>query len=383
MHEIFILKTSRRFYIIMPKDVQILRGFSNLTNLDNVKPGMNIEDIENQLINGGLVERTKDPQDKFNDELRDLANQFGISFGDTQKQPSGTSLGPSLGPSLKQSPSAPAMRNDFSTNRDHTSDSACFSKREFSTDRNFRPQSSPVSAYTDVGSDDIDDDNADDDITDDTQQITSESFARSELGTITKEQERRSHINSVMRDISPSSSFNFEDEKREDLKCQMLEEIDSLIYALQDAEVDLSRIPKVGLDNSYDEIEKVLKILRHKSDRSRYCSLAEEFLIWGAYGMEELFDGKRVWLGKYQPCLTGWNVQVQTKLRRMRCDTSQLVSEVMHDYNIGPGLRVLLELIPNMFVFSSEKKKNMTRSGSNLYSDADMAAANERLRALN
>lgn len=356
----------------MPKDVQILRGFSNLTNLDNVKPGMNIEDIENQLINGGLVERTKDPQDKFNDELRDLANQFGISFGDTQKQPpKQQSMQPQ---SSVQAPSPPAMRGDFGANRD------------FGTERNFRPQSTPAPAYASGDTlDDLDDDldDGDDDLADNARQITSESFARSELGTITKEQERRSHINSVMRDISPSSSFNFEDEKREDLKCQMLEEIDSLIYALQDAEVDLSRIPKVGLDNNYDEIEKVLKILRHKSDRSRYCSLAEEFLIWGAYGMEELFDGKRIWLGKYQPCLTGWNVQVQTKLRRMRCDTSQLVSEVMHDYNIGPGLRVLLELIPNMFVFSSEKKKNLTRSGSNLYSDADMAAANERLRALN
>jgi hypothetical protein len=51
----------------MSNDTQILRGFSNITNLENVKQGMNIEDIENQLINGGLVSKTKDPQDKFNE----------------------------------------------------------------------------------------------------------------------------------------------------------------------------------------------------------------------------------------------------------------------------------------------------------------------------
>jgi len=368
----------------MPKDVQILRGFSNLTNLDNVKPGMNIEEIEKQLINGGLVEKTKDPQDKFSDELQELADQLGINFGDIARAET-----PTMSPGVAAAISAQSLPSgNGSTGNNAYMQSLPSGNGSTGNSAYMQPGGSGSSAgnsnYRPATTDDDDYENSADKTeygSDSWSNVSQESFSRSELGSVTQEQERRTHINSIMRDISPNSGFSFEDEKREDLKCAMLEEIDSLIYSLQDAEVDLSRIPKVSIEAEYDDIEKVLKILRHKSDRSRYCSLAEEFLIWGAHGMEELFDGKRIWLGKYQPCLTGWHVQVQTKLRRMRHDTSQLVSEVMHDYNIGPGPRVLLELIPNMFVYSSQKKKNMITG--NMYSDADMAAANERLRQLN
>src|SRR5581483_2087244 len=46
----------------MSGDVQILRGFGNLANLENVKPGMNLDELENQLINGGFVESRSNPQ---------------------------------------------------------------------------------------------------------------------------------------------------------------------------------------------------------------------------------------------------------------------------------------------------------------------------------
>jgi hypothetical protein len=369
----------------MATDVHILKGWSNIANLENVKSGMNIEEIENQLINGGLVQKTKDPQDKFNDELQDLAKQFGISFGDSSGGSGSNGGGGSSGSSSSNGNVGSSSSNNglnSSILRSSPQMQQVPTQQYIQTVR-----LEPEDTYGSVHEDSYEDyDSADSEPisrNESYNNVTPETFSRndSELDYRTREQERKSHINSVMRDIMPHNSFNFEEEKREDAKCAMLEEIDSLIYSLQDAEVDLSRIPKVDFKSSYEEIEMVLKILRHKSDRTRYCNLAEEFFIWGAYGMEELFDGKRVWFNRYQPCLTGWHTQVQTKLRRMRHDTSQLVSEVMHDYNISPGMRVLLELIPNMFVYSSEKKKNQAQA--NMYSDDEMAAANERLRQFN
>lgn len=339
----------------MSNDTQILRGFSNITNLENVKQGMNIEDIENQLINGGLVSKTKDPQDKFNEELKDLANQFGITFGETtpKKKPVEVSAPP---PALTQTYEKEYSEYDGSSSSNNSNNS---NNNNYDYDDPEPEDSSPLPSPT----------------------LSTRTFSRDvDLSDVTEEQERKSHIKSVMREIAPSHNFSFEKEKKEDEKCVMLEEIDSLLYSLTDAEVDLSRIPKVNFSSSHEEIEMVLKILRHKSDRARYCNLAEEFIIWGAYGMEELFDGKKVWLNRYQPCLTGWHTHVQTKLRRMRHDTSQIVSDVMHDYNIGPGMRVLLELVPNMFVYSNEKKKN--HGQNSLYSNEELAAANERLRGL-
>ncbi len=361
---------------IMSTDVHILKGWSNLANLENVKPGMNIEELENQLINGGLVQKTEDPQDEFNDQMQDLAKQFGISFGNPSNA-HGTA--PKSASSMSSS-----MPSHTSTYASTSTSTYTPSSTPSSISTPTTTQSSLPTSHNDSYNDDYDDSSygADSEPIQ-YNSVTQDTFSRndSELDYRTREQERKSHINSVMNNIMPNNSFNFEEEKREDAKCAMLEEIDSLIYSLQDAEVDLSRIPKVDFRSSYEEIEMVLKILRHKSDRTRYCNLAEEFFIWGAYGMEELFNGERIWFGRYQPCLTGWHTQVQTKLRRMRHDTSQLVSEVMHDYNISPGMRVLLELIPNMFVYSSEKKKNQLQA--NMYSDEDMAAANERLRQFN
>ena len=124
-------------------------------------------------------------------------------------------------------------------------------------------------------------------------------------------------------------------------------------------------------------------MLRHKNDHTRYCSFAEEFLLFGAYALEELFDGKRTFFSRYQPDLTGWHNHVNVKLKRMRHDTGQLVSAVMQDYNIGPGARVLLELIPSAVIYSKMRKQqysqpSLTFSG-NAFSDEEMRRAHQNL----
>jgi hypothetical protein len=193
------------------------------------------------------------------------------------------------------------------------------------------------------------------------------------------EQERREHIDTVMGNTD-SGGFSFEKEKREDVKCAMLAEIDSLMGSLVEEDIDLTRIPRVDRNSSYDEVEAVLKMLRHKNDHTRYCSFAEEFLLFGAYGLEELFDGKRTWFGRYQPDLTGWHNHVNIKLRRMRHDTGQLVNGVMQDYNIGPGARVLLELLPNMVLYSKMRKQQHHQPG--IFNDDEMLRHQQNIRDL-
>ncbi len=100
-------------------------------------------------------------------------------------------------------------------------------------------------------------------------------------------------------------------------------------------------------------------------------------MLFGAYALEELFDGKRMWLGRYQPDLTGWHNNVNVKLKRMRHDTGQLMSGIMHDYNIGSGARLLLELVPNLVLYSKLRKSQHNQP--DLFSDAQMADVNARL----
>lgn len=314
----------------MTSDVQILRGFGGITNMDNVKPGLNIDEIEKQLINGGLVKKSKDPQDKFNDEINTLAKEYGINLGMNE-------------PAKKS--------NDYRTEPSRPVSSPL---PEMSFDAEPTPDAAERSLFSGAGS-----------------------SAGGSLYDKTQEQERRSHISSVMRDMNSPTSFNFETEKKNDMKCAMLEEIDSLLYSLKDEEVDLAKIPVVDSKNSYEEIEVVLKMLRYKNDRIRYCSLAEESLIFLSYGAEELFDGRRLWLGKYSPDLTDWHTSVTAKLSRIRHDTSTIMGQLMEDYNIGSFMRILLELIPNAFVYSNTRKRRNKTIG---YSDVDLADVNARIR---
>src|SRR5205085_1711852 len=133
----------------------------------------------------------------------------------------------------------------------------------------------------------------------------------------------RRHIDSVVGDATGSSRL-FEQEKRNEAKCIMLAEIDDLIITLRNEECDVSRIPMVDRHSSYGSVADVLRILQRKADHIRCQSFAEEFILFAAHTCEDLFDGKRMWLGRYQPDLTGWHNQVNTKIRRMRRDTSKV-----------------------------------------------------------
>ncbi len=181
----------------------------------------------------------------------------------------------------------------------------------------------------------------------------------SEFGRKTQEERIHNQVREVINDMGGDNGIiSLENARKEDEKICMLEEIDSLKQGLEEEGTQgLDKIPRVTEDSSYEMVENVLKRLRLKNDRSRYTSLADEFILWGASALEDLFDGKRSWFGK-KPDLTGWSKEVQVKLRRMHHDTSTLISGIMHDFNIGPATRVVLELVPNCVMYARRKKIN-------------------------
>lgn len=368
-------------------DVHIITGYGSILNPENIAPGINLEELERSMINSGLIQaRERDPRDRFNDDLRAAADKLGISFNEftEKKKPQATPFPKTIarppddeediacdtessedcedndvvGGSMQSTniPAAPLINQpaNQSTYNQPTSNHSTYNQPTAQPTYN-QPSTNRFS---------------------DNDRPRFGSSANSELQLRTQEH-RRDHIDSVMG-ITSGDSFSFEKEKREDVKCAMLAEIDSLISSLSDGDVDISRIPKVDRNSDYGEVESVLRMLRHKNDHTRYCSFAEEFMLFGAYAMEDLFDGKRTWFGRYNPDLTGWHNHVNIKLKRMRHDTGQLVSTVMQDYNIGPGLRVLLELVPNMILYSKMRKQQHSEPG--LFSEEEMAGVTQNLR---
>ena len=192
---------------------------------------------------------------------------------------------------------------------------------------------------------------------------------------VTEEQKKQRILRHVLDGVE-DQKFSVEKEKEEDDKAILLEQIDMLITNLKDEGIDVSRVPEVDNSSPIEDIENVHKILRLKNDRNRYCSFSEECILAGSHTLEWLFDGKKQYIGR-RPDLRGWSATVNIKLRRMRYDTSTFVSEVMQDYNLGHGTRILFELLPSLFLYSKMKK---SQYADNLITSDEMNSAIDRIR---
>ena len=354
---------------MMDGDVHIVTSMDAIINPDNVKPGIDLKELERRMISGGLIQqKTRDPQDRFKDELAEAAKKLGIDF----KEFAGESAGEDsqLGSSSDDDDDDDPPR-DILTREDR-------SARDAPT-RSYIPMREPLAPASDH------DDDEDEPPSTTAPLPFRSSFDRSEgmtsispgLFAKTQEQERRSHIAAVIGD-SESNLFSFENEKREEQKYSMLSEIDFLISSLANEDIDLERLPKVDRTSAYEEVESVLRMLRHKHDRARCCTLAEELMLFGAHALEELFNGKRTWFNRYQPDLTGWHNHMNIKLQRMRHDTGQVVSNLMQEHNLGPLARIAMELVPSMILYSKMRKQQHAQQ--TLFSDADMRNASISIR---
>jgi len=348
----------------MAGELHVIRGLNSIVNGDNVRGDIDLKALEEQLINGGIMPSKGDAADRFQEELQAAAKNLGLTFGDDDAKPrqhrdarARRLSPPPRRPSPERRESPPPRRESPPPRRESSPE-----RRESSPERRYyRHDETPryvppaPSADPDTPTDDID-------------------SLLDDYG-ITREKDRRRQIDSV---VGSSGGFSLEGEKREDMKHEMLAEIDDLMGALAGEGRDLSRIPELDHRSDYAQVESVMKILRRKSDHARYCSFAEEFILFGAHALEELFDGKRMWFDRYSPDLTGWHSTVDVKMKRIRHDTGQIVRGIMHDYDIGPGARVLLELIPNMVVYSKTRKHQHSQPG--LYSDEQMRESQAHLR---
>jgi hypothetical protein len=355
-------------------DIHIVTGMDAIVNPDNVKPGIDLKELERKMISGGLIkQKTRDPQDRFNEELQDAAKKLGISFGEVTQKPS------LRNDVIADSTRVESMRNKY---QEKVASPPPPDHSDYTEKANPYARSNYDSYKSDVYSEqksDVYSEQKSDFSYKSEPSYRSESYPSqntSELLSRSQEQTRREHIDSIMGTDS-SITYSLEKEKKEDQKSAMLAEIDSLISSLTEEDVNLERIPKVDQASTYEQVEAVLRMLRHKNDHIRYSSFFEEFMLFGAYGLEELFDGKRMWFGRYQPNAEGWHNNVNVKLRRMRHDTGQLVSGAMQDYNIGPGARILLELIPNLFLYT--KMKSQQQQQPDIFTDEEMAQANARI----
>lgn len=163
----------------------------------------------------------------------------------------------------------------------------------------------------------------------------------------------------------------------EEQRADKLDEIAQLTQILKEDRVDVSAVTTVGPDSTTEEINSALRALRLKNNRNRYTSLGEELMMGVAEFIESTFDGDtEIPVLGWRPDYTGYRNTVQTKLMRMRFETSQLVGGIVQQYNMGPVSRIILELLPSLLLYPSQNRRSIASPG--LY---DTLAGDDRQRA--
>ena len=185
---------------------------------------------------------------------------------------------------------------------------------------------------------------------------------------LTEEQNNQKIVDSVLHFPKQSGdeyNYNLYDENREDMKLTLLEKIDNLKEELEDDGINTDKIPKVDFSTNLEQIEYAAKLLMLKVNRNRYSNMGEEFILAMANGLEILCDGKREFFG-LKPDLTNCTDIVKVKLRRVKNETSQIVSNVVEKYEISPIMTVLIELMPSLFLHS---RRRSLQTSNNIFTD--------------
>lgn len=190
-----------------------------------------------------------------------------------------------------------------------------------------------------------------------------------ELYHKTKEEEKTRVAHNVLRNLEPvAEGFDTTQIDDEDQRIILMEEIEELLDALKNDNVDVSRIPIPTNNTTIAELQTIQRRLRIKNDKLRNQALGEEGILALAHGLEYMFDGEKEYFGRH-PDLTDWSDTVQVKMRRLRPNTGALVGNIVNTGNISPGLRILLELVPSAFLYSRLKKE---KQNDNIYNSAEV-----------
>ena len=171
------------------------------------------------------------------------------------------------------------------------------------------------------------------------------------------EQYRHDVFSNVLHNIKPNAEYTHDiyTEELKNKKSMILEQIQLLILLLKEENEDISNIPEVSENDTIERLDHIYKILKIKKDRNQFSTLGEEIIMFCVHLLESFFDGERVIFGRFQPDLTGWHNSVAVKLRKMKYETSTVISDIVQTYNISYGTRLAIELIPSLFLYSKMK----------------------------
>ena len=376
----------------MAENTNILAGVGAIVNPQNVKTGVNVDELAKSLINDGLISDTRalqseeDPAEKFNAELAHAAKKLGIEFEDIEPSSRGTST--------KKKPSI-----SFRAGTDSSSALSRGREDDYGGGRE-ASSSSDDDADGEDGEEDFHhsrDENAEN-RENSTDQVSiyrspsggyqsSISRGRDSSGDFhkyTQEQIRRKHIENVIGssaggfgaraggfgDGAGESYHNdyFSREREAEAKADALGEISLLLSDLEEEGANLKGIRDVDSNSSLADVRSTLMALRYRSDSMRCASTAGEVLMLAAKAVEKFFNGEREMMG-YRPNMSGWSNTVAPKIRRLKPSMGRVMHDVMEERGVGPISRLAMEILPSAVMYGVTRSQQIGEPG--LFRDGD------------
>lgn len=196
-------------------------------------------------------------------------------------------------------------------------------------------------------------------------------------------QERQRHIDSAISALQGGAPAMQEGASVREAKMAKISEITALRSLLIEEGHECSEVTVPTMENSMSEIDYVLQILHLKNERNRFSTLAEELIVGAAEVLETVLDGQTpIPLLGWKPDYTGYHAVVATKLHRARFETSSIVGDAVRSWNMGPGTRLLMELLPGILLYPRQQRRERGYS-QGLLADPALADASQAILRLN
>lgn len=187
-------------------------------------------------------------------------------------------------------------------------------------------------------------------------------------GCNTEEQLNQRYVDNVLNYQNSSDNYTLLDENTADMKLTLIDRITKLKDELESDGVNTSVFPDVNMSSPLKDIEYVAKLMMLRATRNRNGDLGDEIILSIMKMLSSVFNGKRKIFNMY-PDLTNSEDIVKVRLRRVRDDTSQVVSGVMDKIDMSPLMRILIGIVPSVFLHSYQRSIKST--SFNLGDDLD------------
>jgi len=155
----------------------------------------------------------------------------------------------------------------------------------------------------------------------------------------------------------------------DDEKDILIDDIETMLEVLNDAQFDISKLPVVTEKNKLSEIKAAHKKIKRKHDKLTYSELGGHIIMGVCHTLETVFNGRRNLFG-YRPSLQGWTEKlVRGSLPRMKRESANLVSEKIESYGFTEFSKIMITLVPGMLVYAATSRP--TGDGTNVGDDVD------------